>query len=307
MLDPGSVYPMDPMKPNAPARVLRGSCHCRSIGVVFATSVDPRTLLLRACQCSFCRRHGARTTSDPKGHARILVRDPAALTRYRFGTRTAEFLLCGRCGAYAGPFMESEGRTFAACNVNVLDEQDAFERDATPMHYEAETAEERAARRRARWTPADIVICRRTRADSPDASALIAAYFAELAALLGGFDPEKSVSANSDELSPPQGVFILMSEGDRPLACGGLKTHSPGIGEIKRMFPVPGARGRSLGRDLLRELENAARDLGMHRVVLDTAAPLDRATALYQSSGYVEVPPFNANPYAARWFAKDLD
>jgi GNAT superfamily N-acetyltransferase len=202
--------------------------------------------------------------------------------------------------------MATEGRMFGAVNANVLDQRDAFERDAMPMDYEAETGERRLARRMERWSPADIVTCRRTRTDSPDADALISAYFAELAALLGGFDPSKSVSANADDLSPPHGMFILMSEADRPVACGGFKTHAPGVGEIKRMFTVPEARGRSLGRDLLLELEDGARDLGMHKLVLDTAAPLAAATILYRSAGYVEVPSFNANPYATRWFAKDL-
>ena len=50
---------------------LRGGCHCGNLKVAFETSLDPSILQLRACQCSFCRRHGAVTTSDPGGHAGV--------------------------------------------------------------------------------------------------------------------------------------------------------------------------------------------------------------------------------------------
>lgn len=153
---------------------------------------------------------------------------------------------------------------------------------------------------------AEVIDCRRVRADEPPGATLVAAYLAELDRLFGGFDPAASVSADPDEMAPPRGAFLVMSEATRALACGGIKTHAEGVGEIKRMYTVPEARGRGLARDLLNELEETARDLGMHRVVLDTAASLVAATELYRSAGYQEVPAFNDNPYAARWFAKDL-
>jgi GNAT superfamily N-acetyltransferase len=174
------------------------------------------------------------------------------------------------------------------------------------VDYASESADARLARRAQRWTPADLVTCDRERADGRDGGALIAAFFAELDTLLGEFDPAKSVSADPAELAAPGGAFLVMREAGRPLACGGLKTHAPGIGEIKRMFTAPDARGRGLARDLLFELEEAARELGMERLVLDTAAPLAAAVSLYASAGYVEVPAFNENPYAARWFEKRL-
>src|SRR6185369_10040847 len=109
-----------------------------------------------------------------------------------------------------------------------------------------------------------------------------------------------------EEMESPCGVFLLLMGGGRALGCGGLKTHARGVGEIKRMFVVPEARGRGLGRDLLRALEHAAKALGFERIVLDTAAPLHAAAALYRAEGYDEVPPFNDNFYAVRWFSKRL-
>jgi GNAT superfamily N-acetyltransferase len=148
--------------------------------------------------------------------------------------------------------------------------------------------------------------CRRVRADDAAAASLLAAYYAELADGLGEFEPERSVSAEPAEMTPPAGAFFVLELDGRPVGCAGLKTHAPGVGEVKRMFVAAEVRGRGLGRGLLRAVEDEARRLGMRRLVLDTAAPLAAAAALYTASGYREVPPFNDNPYAARWFAKDL-
>ena len=62
-----------------------------------------------------------------------------------------------------------------------------------------------------------------------------------------------------------------------------------------------------LGRRLLGELEAAAVGLGVRIVRLDTNASLVEAIALYRSAGYVEIDPFNDEPYAHHWFEKRLD
>jgi GNAT superfamily N-acetyltransferase len=134
----------------------------------------------------------------------------------------------------------------------------------------------------------------------------LAAYYAELADGLGGFDPGRSVSAEPDEMASPAGAFFVLELAGRPVGCAGLKTHAPRVGEVKRMFVAADVRGRGLGWALLRIIEDEAHRLGMQRLVLDTAAPLAAAAALYAAAGYREVAAFNDNPYAARWFAKDL-
>ncbi|APR83553.1 Histone acetyltransferase HPA2 [Minicystis rosea] len=144
-------------------------------------------------------------------------------------------------------------------------------------------------------------------ADHPDAAALLDEYVHEIAERLGGFDPARSVSADPDEMAPPHGVFLVMYDGDRPVACGGLKTIGPGVGEIKRMFVRGEGRGKGYGRRMLAALEAAATQMGLRRIVLDTAAPLAEAEALYRSAGYRSIAPYNDNPYATAWFAKGED
>jgi len=133
--------------------IVRGACHCGNVTVALETALAPEALPLRACGCTFCRKHGARATSDPAGRIRIDVQEPSQLLRYRFGQRTADFLVCARCGIYVGAVMTEADGAWATLNANTFAEPDRFARAAQPVDYGAETAAERRARRRARWTP----------------------------------------------------------------------------------------------------------------------------------------------------------
>jgi hypothetical protein len=135
---------------------LTGACHCRALHVTFETPTPLAELPLRACQCSFCRKHGVRSTSDPAGRAVFRVDNPEALQRYRFGTRTAETLICRHCGIYLAATVVIDGALYAVVNVNALDDRTAFERAPEAVNYDGESAEQRIARRRVKWTPATL-------------------------------------------------------------------------------------------------------------------------------------------------------
>src|SRR5438132_673814 len=96
------------------------ACHCGALRLAFMTDVAPSQWRVRACQCAFCRAHGARTTSDSAGSVRFTILDSAALVEYRFGLRTAEFLLCARCGVYIAAMVTTPRGRFATINVNAL-------------------------------------------------------------------------------------------------------------------------------------------------------------------------------------------
>ena len=97
-----------------------------------------------------------------------------------------------------------------------------------------------------------------------------------------------------------------MSSDEIAVGCGGLKRINDTTGEIKRMWVHPDWRGLGLGRRLLAELEAAAERMGYARVVLDTNETLTEAIALYDRAGYYSIERYNDNPYAQRWFAKEL-
>jgi hypothetical protein len=135
---------------------LHGSCHCGQLKVTFETALEPEQLPVRVCGCSFCVRHGARCTSDPAGKIVATIGAPALTSRYRFGMKSADFLICARCGVFIGAFMDDAAGALAVLDLNALDDRARFVQPAQPMDYEGEALEERMARRRAGWTPATV-------------------------------------------------------------------------------------------------------------------------------------------------------
>jgi DNA-binding MarR family transcriptional regulator/GNAT superfamily N-acetyltransferase len=143
--------------------------------------------------------------------------------------------------------------------------------------------------------------------DSPDALWCLAEYFKELAERFeSGFDPTKSISANARELRPPVGIFAVARLAGQPIGCGALKIKDKKTGEIKRMWVQTDARGLGVGRRILGALEKKARRFSLRRLRLETNRALTEAQALYRNNGYVEVPPFDDEPYADHWFEKAL-
>jgi GNAT superfamily N-acetyltransferase len=142
----------------------------------------------------------------------------------------------------------------------------------------------------------------------PDARWCVAQYFAELDRRFEqGFDPGRSLPADDAEMVLPEGAFLVATLEGEPVACGGVKTIQPGIGSLKRMWVADSVRGLGFGRRMLGALETEARALGLTTVRLETNRALVEAIQLYRRTGYVEVPPFNTDPYADHWFEKRLD
>ncbi|MBV9420354.1 MAG: aldehyde-activating protein [Alphaproteobacteria bacterium] len=132
---------------------IAGGCHCGNVTYVFETTKPLDALGLRACQCTFCRAHGARTTSDPDGAFRLKVADASQLQRYRFGLKTADFLICKTCGAFIGALMEEQGRRYITVNANTFQPPPAYTIAGSANDFSAEDTSGRIARRAAKWTP----------------------------------------------------------------------------------------------------------------------------------------------------------
>ena len=134
----------------------QGSCHCGAIGYRYRTDVAPEQWLIRACQCRFCRAHDALSASDPAGSVEFTVADPKLLNRYRFGLRTADFLLCRECGVYIGALIETENGQFGIINTHALLQSPEMLAATQPMSYDSEDVGGRVSRREKRWTPAEM-------------------------------------------------------------------------------------------------------------------------------------------------------
>jgi hypothetical protein len=136
--------------------MLDGSCHCGSLTLQFETARAPDDLPVRLCGCTFCQKHRGRYTSDPAGHVTIRI-DEANTSRYRFGLRLADFLICKTCGVFVAAYEHgSPGR--AVINLEVLAR--AAEFVGSPVQffaYDAEDVAARTARRLKNWTPATVL------------------------------------------------------------------------------------------------------------------------------------------------------
>jgi GNAT superfamily N-acetyltransferase len=134
--------------------------------------------------------------------------------------------------------------------------------------------------------------------------------FAELDALFNAQYPGRAAKPGSvttpAEMTPPTGAFLVGYEEGQAVAIGGLRALGDGVCEIKRMYVVPDARSRGVGRALLAALEDAGRQLGFHTVRLDAGEEQKHSRVLFANTGYREIPPYNENHIAVYFGEKDL-
>jgi len=134
----------------------QGGCHCGNLQVHVRLTKPPAENRLRSCACTFCRSHATRTVSDPDGQLDVRALDWSLVETYRFGSRTADYLLCRRCGVYIGAICETSVGPRAVLNTLCLRDRAAFTQEALRPDYEEETTAARLARRAANWMPAIV-------------------------------------------------------------------------------------------------------------------------------------------------------
>lgn len=139
-------------------RTFTGSCHCGALGFSFLTALPVAQWSVRTCECRFCRAHGAVTTSDPSGRLAFHAHRGESLRRYRFGLKTADFLVCSGCGVYVGAQIETPRGAFGIINTLAMTPRPTDLPAAVPADYDAEGPGERLSRREQRWTPLDRVV-----------------------------------------------------------------------------------------------------------------------------------------------------
>ena len=133
--------------------IYRGGCHCENLRLELESEQAPGDFEIRACQCSFCRKHATLAIADPAGRLELSVRRMDELGRYSFGQNTIDFLLCRNCGVYVGA-VTKDGSEKALVIVNVLDDREAFAGNPPlEIDYDDESRPDRVERRRTGWTP----------------------------------------------------------------------------------------------------------------------------------------------------------
>jgi DNA-binding MarR family transcriptional regulator/N-acetylglutamate synthase-like GNAT family acetyltransferase len=142
---------------------------------------------------------------------------------------------------------------------------------------------------------------------SEPARACLQAYYDELARrFASGFDVARSRDPDASDMIPPRGVFLLAWTDGLPVGCVGLKGSGSDRAEVKRLWVAPAARGLGLARRLMAAVEEAARELSVRVLRLDTNSVLSEAIELYRKSGWAEIPRFNDDPYPDIFFEKRL-
>lgn len=157
------------------------------------------------------------------------------------------------------------------------------------------------------------------------AQALLSEYFSYRASTFPSSSGYLTTLPDPASFTAPHGVFVVVTAQEdsadgrsaqppsagqdantvgTELGCGGVRSLGAGRFEIKHLWVRPGAQGRGVGRALLSHLESRAAALGATEIVLDTNGSLEAAGALYRSSGFMQIEPYNDNPNATHWFGK---
>lgn len=128
--------------------IYTGACHCGAVSARYETDAPVR---LRHDGCGFCASRGVKSASDANG--KLALSSTQRLTRYRFGHRTADFLICPVCGTYVATHMEGPAGAVGVINVVGLQIPELRDLPVDTASLDGESEEGRIARRLSRWTP----------------------------------------------------------------------------------------------------------------------------------------------------------
>ena len=131
--------------------LIKGKCHCGNIAFELEWDEVPPEIPARACGCSFCVKHGGVWTSNPKSRLAVAIRDASLVSKYAFGSRTATFHVCARCGAVPLVTSEIANHLYAVVNVNVLEDVNPSWLRRATADFENEDVKSRLARRERNW------------------------------------------------------------------------------------------------------------------------------------------------------------
>ncbi len=148
---------------------ISGRCHCGNISYDFLSPLAKTELPLRSCDCSFCTRQGALYTSHPQGKLRVRINAADSVHYYRYGSETAEVLLCTVCGVFPLITCDIDEHLYAVLNANSINglhiERDRLKQIPHVPH----SPEEMLQKRQENWI-GDVVIEERPAARGIDPS-----------------------------------------------------------------------------------------------------------------------------------------
>lgn len=132
-------------------RTISGACHCGNIRFDLRWPASATEINARKCGCTFCRKHGGVWTSHRDAELAVSLGDESLVSRYRFGTETADFLVCSVCGVTPLVLSEIDGDIYAVVSVNAFREVEGFTLSEKVMDFEGESTGSRLDRRKRYW------------------------------------------------------------------------------------------------------------------------------------------------------------
>ena len=111
------------------------------------------------------------------------------------------------------------------------------------------------------------------------------------AVLLGLTPPEHCHHLTVEQMADADTTVFVARDGGAAVACGALKRHEGGIGEVKRMYTRPSHRGQRIGEQIVARIEAMARAEGLKRLVLETGDRHYAAWKVYERSGFTRCGP----------------
>ena len=109
-------------------------------------------------------------------------------------------------------------------------------------------------------------------------------------------DSEEELSSLPGQYAPPEGRLLIAAYGDDPAGCIALRKLENRICEMKRLYVKPQFRGAGIGRALAEAIIEEAKEIGYHRMRLDTVPPMESARSLYTSLGFKKIGAYRYNP-----------
>jgi len=130
---------------------IEGKCHCGNISFALRWPGDGVEIPVRVCGCTFCIKHGGAWTSHRDAELMAEIRDDTLVSKYRFGTSTADFYVCARCGAVPFVISAIDARLYAVVNVNTFEGINRSSLVQTTANFDGEGTGDRLERRKQNW------------------------------------------------------------------------------------------------------------------------------------------------------------
>jgi len=130
---------------------IEGKCHCGNISFALRWPGDGVEIPVRVCGCTFCIKHGGAWTSHRDAELMAEIRDDTLVSKYRFGTSTADFYVCARCGAVPFVISAIDARLYAVVNVNTFEGVNRSSLVQTTANFDGEGTGDRLERRKQNW------------------------------------------------------------------------------------------------------------------------------------------------------------